>query len=95
MNTKILRAPVLALVAASEARVRPASAEDRRSRLVLFLDVDGFKDVNDSLGHDVGDELLRQMAGRLLAGTRGQDTVGRLGGDEFVVLCRDCDADGA
>jgi diguanylate cyclase (GGDEF)-like protein len=68
---------------------------DRPPVAVLFLDVDGFKDVNDSLGHDVGDDLLRQLAGRLIAGTRSEDTVGRLGGDEFVVLCRNCDAEGA
>ncbi|MEI4270552.1 EAL domain-containing protein [Klenkia sp. LSe6-5] len=68
---------------------------DAGSVAVLVLDVDEFKTVNDTLGHDTGDLLLRQVAARLARATRERDTVGRLGGDEFVVLGRDVDAEEA
>jgi len=73
-------------------RVRHAIARSRRERrglAVIFLDLDDFKTINDSLGHAAGDEVLIEVARRLDASIRGADTAARFGGDEFAVLLED------
>ena len=62
------------------------AARRKESVAVLFLDLDKFKVINDTFGHDVGDELLRQVASRIKASVRESDVVARIGGDEFIVL---------
>lgn len=63
----------------------------RRNFAVMFADLDGFKDVNDRCGHDAGDEVLREVAGRLRSTVRRDDVVVRYGGDEFVLICPNTD----
>jgi diguanylate cyclase (GGDEF)-like protein len=74
-------------------REHHANGGPRRQTACLFVDLNRFKEVNDSFGHSVGDELLRQLGQRLHGILRGSDLLARLGGDEFVVMLLDADGD--
>jgi two-component system cell cycle response regulator len=68
-----------------------AAREESRPLCLVMADLDHFKPINDTLGHRLGDDVLRGVASRLLAGARKTDTVGRYGGDEFLFILRDTD----
>jgi diguanylate cyclase (GGDEF)-like protein len=93
-NEQMLHEPLTGLPGRAVFLHRVALALDRIRRrrstvAVLFLDLDRFKLLNDTLGHGIGDHLLVAVAGRLRATVRSSDTVARLGGDEFAILCED------
>ena len=75
----------------SRATKRLAQGGDESYGALLFVDLNGFKQINDQRGHDVGDEILKLAAKRLGEGLRGEDIIGRPGGDEFVALVPDVD----
>jgi diguanylate cyclase (GGDEF)-like protein/PAS domain S-box-containing protein len=83
------------LVQDIDQRIAKAQVEASPGIALLFLDVDSFKDVNDSLGHSAGDALLIEIGQRLRNQVRPGDMVSRLGGDEFVIVLGDCDSDHA
>ncbi|MCW2726459.1 MAG: hypothetical protein JWN35_3380 [Frankiales bacterium] len=94
LSDRVVRDPLTGLANRTllEERLRSVLARDRltgQSTALLFLDLDGFKAVNDRHGHLVGDAVLCAVAARLVTAVRPADTVARLGGDEFVVLVED------
>jgi diguanylate cyclase (GGDEF)-like protein len=81
-----------ALVQHLDAAIR-RSERTGTSLAVAFIDIDNFKHINDSLGHQIGDEVLQEVAKRLVAAVRGCDEVARIGGDEFIALIEEVKSD--
>lgn len=71
-----------------------AAMRHRKKSAVMFIDLDGFKTINDTLGHDAGDYVLKEAAGRMLSCVRHTDTVARVGGDEFLVISTELNSAG-
>lgn len=86
-NRLLLREHITQGLASAQRTGRPLS--------LMFVDLDGFKAVNDNLGHVTGDAVLRDVASRVRSVVRDNDVVGRYGGDEFVVICAETDAESA
>jgi diguanylate cyclase (GGDEF)-like protein len=86
-NRALLREHIEAAIAGSARSTEPLA--------MMFLDLDGFKRINDRLGHATGDDVLREVAARLKTMVRESDVIGRFGGDEFIVLCPETDHDAA
>ncbi|WP_095157872.1 EAL domain-containing protein [Pseudomonas sp. Irchel 3E13] len=87
--------PNRSLLQAKADQAIATAARNNEQLAVLFIDLDRFKQVNDSLGHPAGDELLRNVAAKMRRELRGSDIAGRLSGDEFVVILPQCDGDHA
>ncbi len=76
-------------------RALAKTRRDKKTFALMFLDLDHFKDINDTMGHDVGDLLLKSVAERLESRVRANDLVARMGGDEFAIFFDDCNPDDA
>ncbi|HMJ36536.1 MAG TPA: EAL domain-containing protein [Baekduia sp.] len=87
LHDPLTRLPNRALLVDRVRLALPRARRDGKALAVLVLDLDDFKNVNDTYGHDAGDELLRALAPRLQGALRANDTLARLGADEFVALC--------
>ncbi len=83
--------PNRAAFEAAAAGLLASSVADRASHMLMYIDLDQFKLVNDACGHAAGDQLLRQIGGIVRTSVRGKDILARLGGDEFGLLLQDCD----